>query len=533
LDDRSEFRLIVLVTSDIHGHLYPTDYRGDEEKCLGLAKLSPLIRYERENNPCVLLLDNGDLTQGTPLMYHYAKFAGTETHPAIRALNYLRYDAAVLGNHEYNYGPRVLREAMRESEFPWLSANIVDRATGAPAYGKPYLIRKTNEGATVAILGLTTPYIPNWEQPANIEGLEFRDALETAREWVPRIRSDEKPDVLIVSYHGGFERDPRTGAITEPLTGENQGYEICLEVQGIDVLVTGHQHRQLTGEINGVTIVQPGVNGQALGKVTVELERGAGDDGWKIRSSESELLYPDPGGETDGALLALVAEDERKTQNWLDTSIGIVQGDMTIRDPMEVRSKDHPFIEFVNKVQMETTGAEISSTALFTNESPGFRERITMRDIVSNYIYPNTLKVLRLTGRDIREALEQSAGYFSVREDGTLSVSEAFSGPKPQHYNYDMWEGIEYELNLFLPVGSRVTFIHRQGAPLDEQGEYEVVMNSYRAGGGGNYDMFKGKKIVREITVDMTEILADYIMEREMIVATCNHNWRTVLGHGR
>lgn len=524
----SETYLTLLVTSDIHGHLCPTDYRSREERNLGLAKLSGFIRQERISHSSVMLLDNGDLTQGTPLMYRYAKFGSDGgSHPAVKALNHLRYDAAVIGNHEFNYGPDLLRKVIRQSEFPWLSANIVNKSSGIPAFGTPYFVKTTNEGVKVAILGLTTHYIPNWEQPAHIEGLEFRDALEAAKEWVSHIRAVERPDVLIVSYHGGFERDPLTGETTEPLTGENQGYAICMEVEGIDVLVTGHQHRTLTGEINGVAIVQPGCNGQALGKVTIELRED--DKGWMIREKKSELLFPVPGGETDEAMLALIAEDESKTQDWLDQPIGRSEGDLTIRDPIEARLKDHPFIEFINKVQMETTGTDISNTALFTDESLGFQERITMRDIVSNYIYPNTLKVLRLSGQDILYALEKSASYFTVLEDGTPTVSPAFREPKPQHFNYDMWEGIEYELDIARPVGQRVVYLQMHGAPLNLHAEYDVVMNSYRASGGGNYDMFKGKLVVREITVDMTEILADYILEHGTIQATCNHNWRTVV----
>lgn len=516
----------ILATSDLHGHLYPTDYRGDAELELGLAKLSPLISRERSLADASLLIDNGDLLQGTPLMYHQAKFGSdADPHPAIAALNFLRYDAGVVGNHEFNYGLDVLRNAIARSDYPWLSANIVDAATGEPAFGPPYAVKRV-AGVVVAILGLTTPYIPNWEHPTNIAGLAFRDAVETAKFWVPRIRERERPDVLIVSYHGGFERDLRTGEPSEPLTGENQGYALCEEVPGIDVLITGHQHRQLAGELNGVTVVQPGYNGQALGKASLLLERE--QDRWAIREKRAEVLYPETGGGKDEAMLALIANEEERTQQWLDQPIGRTEGDLSINDSMEARTKDHPFIEFVNRVQLDTTGAAISCTALFTDESRGFGERITMRDIVSNYVYPNTLKVLLVSGQDIKDALEQSAAYFEMSKDG-LTVSAAFREPKPQHYNYDMWEGIAYELDLSRPVGARVVKLEREGKPLDKAASYEVAMNSYRASGGGNYNMFHGKPVVREITVDMTEIIADYILERGTIRATCDHNWRAFL----
>lgn len=530
MTSRTSVKLTILQTSDVHGHLYPTDYRDSGDKPLGLAKLSTLIRRERSLDPSLLLIDNGDLLQGTPLMYHYAKFDRSGVHPAARALNVLRYDAAVLGNHEFNYGTGLLRQTIADSGCPWLSANIIDGASGNPAYGQPYRIFTHAEGIRIAVLGLTTHYIPNWEDPANIEGLEFQDALEAARHWTSYIRENEHPDALIVCYHGGFERDPLTGKPTEPLTGENQGYALCEQIDGIDVLLTGHQHRLLTGEINGVLIAQPGSAGQALSKIKLEFVPGP-DKRWSLQGKSAALLFAEEAEGADHELLALFAEDERATQAWLDQPIGRTEGDMTIPDPFTARQADHAFTEFVNRVQMAATGADISCAAIFTNEARGYGERITMRDVVSNYIYPNTLKVLRLSGRDIRDALEQNALYFEWNESlGSLQVSPSYLSPKPQHFNYDMWEGIEYVLDIAKPPGQRVVQLERGGIPLDPGASFDVVMNSYRAGGGGNFDMLKDKPVVREVPTDMTEILAEWILKQDVLLAACNHNWRVVYG---
>lgn len=520
--------LTILHTSDIHGHLYPTDYRGPGDKSLGLAKLSTLVARERSVDPALLLLDNGDLLQGTPLMYHYAKFVRNGKHPAARALNALRYDAAVLGNHEFNYGLELLGQAISASNCPWLSANIVSQADGLPAYGPPYRVFALPGGIRLAVLGVTTHYIPNWENPANIEGLAFTDALETAQSWIAHIREKEQPDALVVCYHGGFERDPLTGEPTEPLTGENQGYAMCERLTGIDVLLTGHQHRLLAGEVNGVAIAQPGSAGQAISKTLLEFAPGP-DGGWILVGKSTRLLMADEAAGADEELLSLFTEDERTTQDWLDQPIGRTEGDLAIADPFTARQADHPFTEFVNRVQMAVTGAEISCAAIFTNEARGFGAEITMRDVVSNYIYPNTLKVVRLSGRDILGALEQNARYFERNLSGEgLRVSHEYLEPKPQHFNYDMWEGLEYTLDISKPVGQRVVKLERGGAPLDLDGSFDVVMNSYRAGGGGNFEMLKNKPVVREIPTDMTEILADYIRERGVISSTCDHNWRVI-----
>lgn len=518
----------ILETSDVHGHIYPTDYRGPGDKALGLAKLSSLISRERRSNPALLLLDNGDLLQGTPFMYHYAKFGGNPVHPAARALNKLQYDAAVLGNHEFNYGLDLLKRTVEHSVCPWLSANTVNETDREPAFGRPYRIFTMPEGIRIAVLGVTTHYIPNWEDAANIQGLAFEDALAAVRRWTAYIHETERPDAVIVCYHGGFERDPESGQPTEPLTGENQGYEMCTSVEGIDVLLTGHQHRLLTGELNGVTFAQPGSAGQAMAKIQLQFEKNA-DGKWTIQRKTAELLFAEDAEAADEELLACFAEEERNTQIWLDQPIGRAEGNLSIEDPFAARQADHAFTEFINRVQLEVTGADLSCAAIFTNEARGFTEQITMRDVVSNYIYPNTLKVVRLSGRDIRAALEQNARYFMLDgQTGNLQVSPAYLEPKPQHFNYDMWEGIEYQFDISKPEGSRVVLLLRNGEPLDPDAAYDVVMNSYRAGGGGNFDMIKDKPIIREIPTDMTEIIADYIMKRQVIHASCDHNWKVI-----
>ncbi|MDR6553708.1 bifunctional UDP-sugar hydrolase/5'-nucleotidase [Paenibacillus qinlingensis] len=517
--------ITILETSDLHGNMFPIHYANNKHNNVGLSKIAALIAQERAHKNNVIVLDNGDLIQGTPLAYHHARLDNEPMNPMVLGLNYLKYDAAVLGNHEFNYGMNVLQKAVRESNFPWLCANILSEETGEPFFGKPYLIKQFPDGVRVGILGITTPYIPNWEDPKHIVGLRFEDPIATARTWVQFLREQEHVDVVVVSYHGGFERDIVTGEPTEPLTGENQGYQLCMEVEGIDVLLTGHQHRSIAGvHINGVTIVQPGTAGVTLGKVDIELDQVEGK--WRIASKQSELL-PVDNVEADTELLAQISSYEAKTQLWLDQPIGKLTGDMLVKDPMQIRTADNALIEFINKVQMELSGAQISNTALFDNISPGFPSDITMRDIVSNYIYPNTLKVIRISGQDIKDALEQSAEYFELA-DGVLQVSKAFMEPKPAHYNYDMWEGISYTLNIARPVGNRVVQLDFKGEPIDLEASFEVVMNNYRAAGGGNYAMFQNKPVVKDIPTDVAELLAGYIMERGTIEASVNHNWQVI-----
>jgi 2',3'-cyclic-nucleotide 2'-phosphodiesterase/3'-nucleotidase len=516
--------LVILETSDIHGNIYPINYGNNQETNSGLAKIANLIKQEKQKAECSLLIDNGDLIQGTPLTYHYAKYIRNQRNPMISILNMLQYDAAIIGNHEFNYGMDLLEASVKESEFPWLSANIMDSTTNMPRFGQPYLIKDFKNGLRIAILGVTTHYIPNWEDPNHIEGLHFEDALENAKKWVTYLRENECYDLLVVSYHGGFERDLLTGEPTEALTGENQGFQLCHEIEGIDVLLTGHQHRRVSKMVNGVLVVQPGFHGQTLGKISVNFERRDGK--WRVKDKSVELLEVNDSTASDEEVLALAQNYEDQTQEWLDQPIGEIRGGLVIEDAFEVRLKDHPLIEFINRVQMDASGAEISNTALFSNQSPGFAEKVTIRDIVSNYIYPNTLKVIRITGEDIKAALEKCATYFILNENNEVKVNPSFAEPKPQHYNYDMWEGIEYELNISKPVGSRVVKLNYKGKPIKLLDQYDVVMNNYRAGGGGNFNMFKNKPVVKEIQKDMAELLTDYILERKKIYPSCDYNWR-------
>ncbi|AWB43234.1 bifunctional metallophosphatase/5'-nucleotidase [Paenibacillus sp. CAA11] len=526
-------KIVILETSDVHGFIVPYSYADGTKLDSGLARLAEVIRKERElakeeEGAEVLLIDNGDCLQGSPLTYYQAKVDDSLPSAVLECMNYLRYDAAVPGNHEFNFGLDYLRRARAGSKFPWLSANIISERTGEPWFGTPYRIWELAGGVRVALLGLTTSYIPNWEQAEHIAGIQFDDPVETARRWVPYLRQQEEADLVIVSYHGGLERDPESGEPTEPQTGENRGYALCTEVPGIDVLLTGHQHRLLEGlEISGVSVVQPSSEGKYLGKVTVTLHKQHGV--WMVVRKQSELRSCEDQA-ADFEILGRVAPAEEALQEWLDQPIGEVRGEMQIADTALARREKHPFVEWLNKVQLEVSGAELSCTSLFDEQAAGFGSTITMRDIITNYKYPNTLRVLKLCGADIKAALERSAAYFTLDPEGNIVVNPEFLYPKPQHFNYDMWEGIEYVLDISRPLGERVTRLLRNGVPMKPEEEFNVVMNNYRAGGGGDYFMFRDKPVVRDIPADMVEVLADYVRKTGVIDPVLTPSWSVTAG---
>jgi 2',3'-cyclic-nucleotide 2'-phosphodiesterase/3'-nucleotidase len=521
-----EMKLVILETSDIHGNMIPINYANNEKTKNGISKIASIIKEERNSNKNIILIDNGDMLQGTPLTYYYAKVDKRDKNPIIDVLNFLKYDAAVIGNHEFNYGMDILNSSIKQSNFPWISANILNEDSSKPIFGKPYIIKKFQNGLRVGVLGLTTKYIPNWENSDIIKGISFEDVVKTAEKWIGILKEKEKVDLVVVSYHGGFERDLDTGKPTESLTGENQAYELCIKVKGIDVLLTGHQHRFIENKyVNGVLVLQPGNAANAIGRVEVNLKMH--NNVWKVIDKKSKLVYCEK-RESQVEIENIVKDIEKDTQNWLDKCMGNINGDMTVKDYMNIRTKDNALIEFINKVQMDSASVDISNTALFDNKSTGFPSKVTMRDIVSNYVYPNTLKVIRIKGNDIKEALEKSASYFANYDGKSIKVNPRFTTPKPQHYNYDMWEGIDYEINISKPAGKRITKLDYKGSPLDMKKEYDVVMNNYRAGGGGNYSMFKGKPVIKDIPIDMSELIANYILSRGTINADVDGNWKVV-----
>ncbi|MUO33895.1 bifunctional metallophosphatase/5'-nucleotidase [Enterococcus gallinarum] len=513
-------QITFLETSDMHGYVYPTNFADDHDLAIGAAKVATKLKQlKAEADGPVVMIENGDFIQGSPLSYYIAK----SQHPVAeltKVINHMAYDVHVLGNHEFNYGLAYLQEAIASYQSPVLAANILNEE-GQPYFGKAYTILE-KDGIKIAVLGLVTQYIPHWEQPATIKGMRFESIIQTAKKYVPELR--KQADLVIVSYHGGFEKDLVTGEATELLTGENEGYELLQEVPGIDAFFTGHQHREIAAIVNGVPVVQPGYRGSQIGRIQLTIEK---KEGQTVITDHQATLHSVAEVSADEAILAMIEPIETELESWLDQPLGKVNGDMRITDPMQARIVEHPYVEFINRVQMAASGAEISGTALFNNEGKGFGTTITMRDVITNYIYPNTLAVVKVTGAELRLALEQTANYLAV-EAGKIVFNPVFIEPKPQYYNYDMYEGIDYTIDMNQPVGKRITRLLFHNEPITPEQELEVVVNQYRAVGGGNYAMFTADKIVREIQVDMTELIADYLKQHPVLEAETNQNFKIV-----
>lgn len=516
-------KLTILATSDIHGYIYPTDYReAIADQPLGLLKTSELIARERAEGE-VIYIENGDFIQGSPLA-QYVNENKKGPKELTRILNKLKVDASIIGNHEFNFGIDYLKEAIESIDAPVISANII-KEDGSYLADKP-AITLNKAGMKIAILGLTTQYIPHWEHPDTIAGLKFLSAYETAKKWVPKLKKEA--DIVIVSYHGGFESDLETGEATERHTGENEGYKILSEIDGIDAFITGHQHREIATIVNGVPVIQPGQRGMNLGKIILEIEET--NDSYQVVGSEASLLSVDD-CPVNLKFKKLFDPLQDEVNNWLDQTIGKTNGDMTITDPFQARMKKHPYVELVNKVQLHYGKGEISSTALFSDLVTGYGEEITIRDILVNYPFPNTLAVIKITGAELKKSIEQVANYFILDENNEIAVNPTYISPKPQAYNYDMYEGVDYRIDVSKAVGKRVVHLSYQGKEVKPTDEFEFVTNQYRAIGGGNFTMFEGKEFIREVNTSMSDLIIKYIQEKGTLDAEVNNNFEVFDGN--
>lgn len=487
----------ILTTTDIHGAIFPTDFTAiNQHHEFGLAKVSSYLKELRKNHH-VLYLDNGDSFQGTPLCTYAHDHHDTVANPVAQAFNAMKLDYYNLGNHDFNFGKDILFKFINENNATLLTSNVSYQ--GHPL-GKTQII--TIDHQKIALIGVVTHYIPNWEQASNIEGFTFLDAYQTLKNEVALVK--DQVDCVIAMYHGGFERDLQTGEPTERLTGENQGYQMS-QIEGIDILISGHQHRDIIAYLNNILVTQHTLKAQRCIEITVSKPQATAQF---VETNQISM---------DQTLLNPLLPLYNQVQSWLDQPIGqFKDGDLHIADSFQARVHKHPLISFMNYVQQTYTQAQLSAVSLFDNV-PGFNQHVTMRDLVSTYIYPNTLMVKKISGKTLREMLEFSAHYFDLDEDGQLIVAKAYREPKPQHYNYDMVDGVTYTIDVRQPLNQRITQLTYQQKPVTDTDEFTIVVNNYRGMGGGNYWMIKESDTLYAGTEEMVDILMDFFQKNSPV----------------
>ena len=550
--DPERLELTLLATTDVHGHVYDWDYFRDqpfpEGSGLGLTRLSTIIGEIRtEKGPeSVLLVDNGDTIQGTPLTYYYGIGDGAEAvldgevqHPMATAFNYLGYDVQSVGNHEYNYDLPLLAAYERDIDFPLLGANVIDVDTGEP-YHQPYaLIDREigDEEVTVGVIGMVTPGVRVWDR-SFVEGeLEFRDLVETAEQWVPVVA--EQADVVVVVTHTGHGTVPDEGYDRSALH-ENALGNVARMVPGIDVVVAGHSHQDRPEEIvtntagEQVLITQPMFWAQSVTETTLNLVPDG--DGWAVDWSEgfapTAVAHYARDAEEDQALRDLLAEEHTATVAYVNTPVA---ESVTELRADTAHYEDTPIIDFINHVQQSTVEqfladrGELGDATVVSQASPFSRSavfpqgEVSIRDIAGLYIYDNWLLGVRLTGAQVRDYLEFSARYYADLEEGEEFDPEvhtnAVRGDRAiPDYAYDVLSGVEYYIDVSQPVGERITGLsYPDGTPVEDDDEFVLAINNYRQSGGQGYPHVVDAEVVYDERVEIRQLLIEWAQERGVI----------------
>ncbi len=515
----AELKITLLATTDLHGNLLPYDYYTAQPASRGLAKIATLIQAARAENPNTLLIDCGDTIQGTALeaVYQESVQKGASGHdpsghdPMMLAMNAIGYDAMVVGNHEFNFGLTNIARARADARFPWISANIQTSADD-PAPFAPYFI-KTVAGVKIAVIGITTPMIPQWEAEEHYRGYRFESGVDAARRTVAEVREREHPDIVIVAAHAGLDGDAK----------ENMVREIATEVPGIDAIVFGHSHQQLASlQIGDVLLMQPKNWGISLGRMDFILDRNE-TSGWKIVSKSSALIPVTRDTAADPKIVEIGQPYHELAERYLSTAVAEAPVSL---DSRLARVEDSALIDAVQQVQLFYSKAYVSFASSFNSRVSVPKGRVTIRQIAALYIYENQLYVLEGNGKMVRDALENSARYYNTCagdcSHGPLINSQVIG------YNYDMAEGVDYEIDLTQPPGQRIRNLRWHGKPLEDDQPLRIAVNNYRAGGSAGYSMFRGAKVVWRSPDEIRDLVIQYYREHKTLPAHPVNNWRVV-----
>lgn len=513
--DKNIKTLDIIYTSDTHGHVYPIDYAKNSPSNASLLNIAAQISEGSDNGAGnTLVLDGGDSLQGTPLTQYYLANADKyEYHPIAEAFNAMGLDFFTLGNHDFNFGYEAIREYLNAMNARCLCANVEDLG-GELKLEKTAIVTLEN-GLKVGLSGVVTDWVNVWEQEDNIAKTKITDPFEAASKALEEIK--DKCDITILIYHGGFEENPATGLKMSDTT-ENIGCRIA-RMQDWDILLTGHQH--IANEkfvIEGTYAVQPPAKAEKFISMHVEKGEGASVITSKLVSTgqvHEEIVYE--------KLLPL----EKDVQNWLDIPIGSLKEPILPEEKLDAALHGSRLAAIFNQTQLEWSGADFSCTSL-GNDPLGLDKDVTIRDVCAVYPFSNTVFVVEVTKKTIKESLERVASYFTLK-DGKPEVSKEFLEPKIEHYNYDFYAGLDYEFDLTRPIGDRVVKMTRlDGSKLSDTDTYSLVTSNYRATGTGGYKAIGNSRVIRNSTEEMPDLLQGFIRKHSPVQEIQNYKIKVV-----
>ena len=534
-------KLKIVETSDVHGNFYPYDFVRRQPSAGSLARVYTWVQQERRRfGDNLILLDNGDILQGQPSAYYYNYIDTVSPHLTAEMLNFMAYDAGNMGNHDIETGRAVFDRWTGDCRFPVLGANILDTATGK-THLKPYVVLE-REGVKIAVLGMITPAIPMWLSENLWPGLRFEDMETAARKWIPFIREQEKPDVIIGLFHAGKNAVWMGGKYRD-----NASVEVASRVPGFDVVLAGHDHARACFKVaneagDSVLVVNPANNAVTVGDVEITLTLRGGKVTDKLvegRLTDVGALEPSP------EFMQHFAGQYDAIQAFVSKKIGRFTQPISTRPAYFGPSA---FVDLIHRLQLEIGKAEISLAAPLSFDARIEAGDIYVSDMFNLYKYENMLYTMSLSGKEIRGALEMSYALWTnqmhspgdplllLRESSVSGAEERTFFQHPS-YNFDSAAGIIYTVDVTRPAGEKVTILSMaDGTPFDENRMYKVAVNSYRGNGGGEL-LTKGAGISQEelksrilfsTDKDLRYYLMQYIEQRQIVTPRSLDQWKFI-----
>ena len=488
--------LIVAATTDIHGRVRGWNYDlHAADTAVGLARAATIVDSLRgAGDGRVVLVDAGDIIQGNALGLVAARVSEPEApHPVIAAMNAMRYDAAAVGNHEFNYGVPFLERTARQARFPLLAANA-RRSDGSRAFGAWTVVDRA--GVKVGIVGATTPGAMAWDRDHLRGRIVIGDIVPAVRDAVGEARA-AGAHVVVVTMHSGLDEPATYDTVATRLPSDNVAARVAREVPGVDLIAYGHSHKEMPDTtIAGVLLMQAKNWVRSVAVANLQLVREGAR--WRVASKSSRLV-PTAGHAESPAVLAATEAAHRATVAWVTTPIG--RTDVAWRADSS-RVVDTPLLDFVLEVQRRAANADLAAAAAFSLDASIDAGAITAARMQALYPYENTLRAIRISGRQLREYLEYSARYYRTGAGGAISIDPAVPG-----YNFDVVAGADYVLDLSRPHGQRVTRLEVRGRPVAPADSFTLALTHYRQSGGGGYAMIAGAPVVYDRQQDIRQLL--------------------------
>lgn len=483
----------IIYTSDTHSYLFPTLYAENKEANVGLMRIAESFDKDEDT----LVIDGGDTLQGSPLS-KYVLDRKIRPFPQQAIFNKMKLDITIPGNHDFNYGYDVFSAFFSGLDAKLLCANLEDKSGKLDIL--KHIIVTDKSGLKIGFTGVVTDYVNIWEKKENLEKFTVSSAFESVEKEYRYLK--DKADILVLIYHGGFERNLKTDELLTSST-ENIGCKIAREL-GFDLILSAHQHMEIPlQDYFGTKIIQCPANAVKYAEIIIEKDCIKGEIKAPKESSEHII-------EKEYDSLA------NSIDKWLDEKAGTIDKEIPEPTLLESALNGSHIADFFNYVQILESGADISCTSL-TNKLYGFKKDLTLRDIIANYPFPNTLVVLEVGERELKAALERSAEYFTLK-DGKVSISDSFLVPKVENYNYDYYLGLGYTFDISKPVGERVVRLEYNNEPIGDR-KLKLCLNNYRASGTGGYEIFRECKVIKEICKDVQDLAITFLQQQKDVLS--------------